>query len=214
MVRIAVAGGTGLAGRHTVAALRQAGHDAVVLARSVGVDLTTGHGLADALVSVHAVIDVTNTRTSSPEQARAFFTTTTTRQLLAAEHHAGVGHHVVLSIVGIDRVKGNAHYAGKRAQERIVLAGPVVGCWPRETSRCGCSRAGAAGSGWSWPARSCCRDRMRRSHRPPSNLAGRPSAAGRHQPILHWPHRQRSRMMTAPSDDQAGRSTSTAGGNR
>jgi uncharacterized protein YbjT (DUF2867 family) len=123
-VRIAVAGGTGLAGRHTVAALRQAGHDAVVLARSVGVDLTTGHGLADALVSVHAVIDVTNTRTSSPEQARAFFTTTT-RQLLAAEHHAGVGHHVVLSIVGIDRVKGNAHYAGKRAQERIALAGPV-----------------------------------------------------------------------------------------
>jgi uncharacterized protein YbjT (DUF2867 family) len=124
VVRIAVAGGTGLAGRHTVAALRQAGHDAVVLARSVGVDLTTGHGLADALVGVDAVIDVTNTPTSSPEQARAFFTTTT-RQLLAAEHHAGVGHHVVLSIVGIDRVKGNAHYAGKRAQERIALAGPV-----------------------------------------------------------------------------------------
>jgi uncharacterized protein YbjT (DUF2867 family) len=32
---------------------------------------------------------------------------------------------VVLSIVGIDRVKGNAHYAGKRAQERVALAGPV-----------------------------------------------------------------------------------------
>lgn len=111
-MRIAVAGGTGLAGRHTVTALRQAGHDTVVPARSVGVDLTTGHGLVDALVGVDAVIDVTNTPTSSPEQARAFFTTTTTtRQLLAAEHHAGVGHHVVLSIVGIDRVKGNAHYA-------------------------------------------------------------------------------------------------------
>ena len=50
MVRIAVAGGTGLAGRHTVAALRQAGHDAVVLARSVGVDLASGDGLAAALV--------------------------------------------------------------------------------------------------------------------------------------------------------------------
>jgi uncharacterized protein YbjT (DUF2867 family) len=47
------------------------------------------------------------------------------RQLLAAEHHAGVGHHVVPSIVGIDRVKGNAHHAGKRAQERVALAGPV-----------------------------------------------------------------------------------------
>ena len=44
MVRIAVAGGTGLAGRHTVAALRQAGHDAVVLARSVGVISRPGMG--------------------------------------------------------------------------------------------------------------------------------------------------------------------------
>lgn len=128
-MRIAVAGGTGLAGRHTVTALQKAGHDTLVLARSVGVDLTSGHGLAEALVGVDAVIDVTNTPASSPEQARAFFftttTTTTTGQLLAAEHHAGVGHHVVLSIVGVDRVKGNAHYAGKRAQEQVALAGPV-----------------------------------------------------------------------------------------
>ena len=123
-MRVAVAGGTGLAGRHTVKALRDAGHDAVVLARSAGVDLTTGRGLADALVGVDAVIDATNTPTSSPAQAQAFFTTTT-EQLLATEHHAGVRHHVVLSIVGVDRIEGNAHYAGKRAQERAALAGPV-----------------------------------------------------------------------------------------
>jgi uncharacterized protein YbjT (DUF2867 family) len=123
-VRIAVAGGTGLAGRHTVKALRDAGHDAVVLARSVGVDLVTGRGLAAALVGIDALIDVTNTPTTSPAQARAFFATTT-GQLLAAEHHAGVGHHVVLSIVGVDRVQGNAHYAGKREQEQAALAGPV-----------------------------------------------------------------------------------------
>jgi uncharacterized protein YbjT (DUF2867 family) len=120
-VSIAVAGGTGLAGRHTVKALRRAGHDAVVLARSVGVDLVTGHGLADALVGVDALIDVTNTPTSSPEQARAFFTTTT-RQLLAAEHHAGVRHHVVLSIVGVARVEGNPHYVGgERLVERSLV---------------------------------------------------------------------------------------------
>ena len=34
-------------------------------------------------------------------------------------------HHVLLSIVGIHRVEGNAHYAGKREQERLVEAGPV-----------------------------------------------------------------------------------------
>jgi uncharacterized protein YbjT (DUF2867 family) len=124
VVRIAVAGGTGLAGRRTVEALGDAGHDAVVLARSAGVDLTTGRGLAGALVGVDAVIDAANTPTVSPEQARAFFTATT-GQLLAAEHRAGVRHHVVLSIVGVDRVQGNAHYAGKRAQEQAALAGPV-----------------------------------------------------------------------------------------
>jgi uncharacterized protein YbjT (DUF2867 family) len=121
---VAVAGGTGLAGRHTVEALRDAGHDPVVLARSAGVDLTTGRGLADALVGVDAVIDASNTPTVSPDQARAFFTATTS-QLLAAEHQAGVRHHVVLSIVGVDRIEGNAHYAGKRAQEQAALAGPV-----------------------------------------------------------------------------------------
>jgi len=38
---------------------------------------------------------------------------------------AGVRHHVLLSIVGLDRIKGNAHYAGKREQESIVSAGPL-----------------------------------------------------------------------------------------
>jgi uncharacterized protein YbjT (DUF2867 family) len=61
MVKIAVAGGTGLAGRHTVEAVRRAGHDPVVLARSVGVDLTTAAGLAAALDGVDAVSDATPT---------------------------------------------------------------------------------------------------------------------------------------------------------
>ena len=48
-----------------------------------------------------------------------------TERLLAAEERAGVGHHVLLSIVSIHRVEGNAHYAGKRRQEELVEAGPV-----------------------------------------------------------------------------------------
>lgn len=131
-MRIAVAGGTGLTGRQTVEAIRRSGHDAVVLARSVGVDLVTGDGLADALVGVDAVIDVTNTRILDREEARAFFATTT-RQLLAAEQRAGVRHHVVLSIVGVDRVEGNAHYAGKREQERVALAGAIPATIVRAT---------------------------------------------------------------------------------
>jgi uncharacterized protein YbjT (DUF2867 family)/catechol 2,3-dioxygenase-like lactoylglutathione lyase family enzyme len=132
VVRIAVAGGTGLVGRQTVKALRRSGHDAVVIARSVGVDLTTGDGLADALVGVDAVVDVINTPTVDPGEAREFFATTT-RQLLAAEHKASVKHHVVLSIVGVDQVEGNGHYAGKRAQERAALDGPVPATIVRAT---------------------------------------------------------------------------------
>ncbi|MEV0186495.1 hypothetical protein AB0I54_45965 [Streptomyces sp. NPDC050625] len=45
----------------------------------------------------------------------AYFSTTT-RNPLAAEERAGVQHHVLDTIVGVDRVEGNAHYAGKREQ--------------------------------------------------------------------------------------------------
>ena len=38
---------------------------------------------------------------------------------------AGVQHHVLLSIVGIDHGQAVAHYAGKREQERLVTSGPV-----------------------------------------------------------------------------------------
>jgi uncharacterized protein YbjT (DUF2867 family) len=123
-MQIAVAGGTGLAGRHTVAALQRNGHQPVVISRSAGVDLITGDGLDAVLAGVHAVIDVTNAPAGDAAAARQFFGTATTN-LLAAEQHGGVGHHVVLSIVGIDRVEGNAHYAGKRYQEELVGGGPI-----------------------------------------------------------------------------------------
>ncbi|MEV4737016.1 MULTISPECIES: SDR family oxidoreductase [unclassified Microbacterium] len=123
-MRIAVAGGTGVVGRHVVAAAERAGHDVVVLARSRGTDLLTGQGLAGALVGADAVIDAANSATTlSATKATAFFETAT-RTLLTAESEAGVGHHVVLSIVGIDDIDAS-YYAGKLAQERMVAAGAV-----------------------------------------------------------------------------------------
>lgn len=112
-----------MVGRHTVDAARAAGHDAVVLSRSAGADVTTGVGLADALQGVDAVIDVTNVSTMSASVSVGFFETAT-RHLLAAEDAAGVGHHVALSIVGIDGIDAS-YYAGKLAQERVVAAGAV-----------------------------------------------------------------------------------------
>jgi uncharacterized protein YbjT (DUF2867 family) len=123
-VRIAVAGATGHIGALTVGALESQGHDVVRISRSLGVDCMTGAGLDEALEGVEAVVDVTNSTATDRAEAVASFGTMT-RNLLAAEQRAGVRHHVLLSIVGIDRVDGNPHYAGKREQERLVADGPV-----------------------------------------------------------------------------------------
>jgi uncharacterized protein YbjT (DUF2867 family) len=75
-------------------------------------------GLAAALRGVDAVINVTNVPSTDEAEIVDFFATTT-GNLLAAGEAAGV-HHVLLSIVGVDRGQQSAHYAGKREQERLV----------------------------------------------------------------------------------------------
>jgi len=122
-MRTAVAGGTGVVGRHVVAALKAAGDEPVVLARSTGINLVSGTGLDRPLEGVDAVIDVSNVATLSRSRAVAFFEAAT-GQLLAAGERAGVRHHVVLSIIGVDRVD-SGYYDGKRRQEQLALDGPV-----------------------------------------------------------------------------------------
>lgn len=120
---IAVAGGTGVVGTYVVSALERAGHEAVVLSRAAGIDLEAGTGLDDALAGVDGVVDVSNVATQSRRRSIAFFASAT-GHLLEAGARAGVGHHVVLSIVGSDRVD-LGYYAGKREQERLTEAGPL-----------------------------------------------------------------------------------------
>ncbi|WP_089243041.1 SDR family oxidoreductase [Rhodococcoides kyotonense] len=122
-MRIAVAGGTGVVGKHVVEVARERGHEVVVLTRSAGVDLTTGSGLPDALAGVDVVIDVSSKQTMSAKESTTFFTTVT-RNLLSAEKTAGVKHHIALSIVGIDSAP-HMYYAGKVAQEKAVQDGDV-----------------------------------------------------------------------------------------
>lgn len=122
-MRIAVAGGTGLIGRMVCDAVAAGGDEAVVLARSVGVDVVTGDGLDAALVGVDAVIDVTNVTTLRRSESLSFFEAATTN-LLAAEQRTGVAHHVLLSIVGVDRVDWG-YYAGKVRQEELCAASSV-----------------------------------------------------------------------------------------
>ena len=123
-MRVAVAGATGLVGRNVVASLTRQGHDPVALSRSRGVDLVAGTGLGTALAGVDAVIDVVNTDAFDAEAAVRFFAAAT-GNLLAAAEAAGVGHAVVLSIVNVDLVEDNGHYAGKRRQEQVLRDGDV-----------------------------------------------------------------------------------------
>jgi len=120
-MRIAVAGATGVIGRKLVEALERRGIESVPLSRSTGVDVERGTGVDDALAGVDAVIDVLSTPSQSVARATRFFRTTTER-LLAAERRAGVGHHIALSIVGVDD-HPMGYYAGKRAQEAAITAG-------------------------------------------------------------------------------------------
>lgn len=120
-------------GGQVVAELARRGHDVRVLSRRPpqtlvpgtthhAVDLVSGDGLRDALAGADAVIEAANTpgvgRKTTPVLVEG------TRRLLAAESREAVGHHVAISIVGIDAVSFS-YYDAKRAQERFVEQGPV-----------------------------------------------------------------------------------------
>ena len=122
-MRIAVVGGTGVAGRHLLRQLAEGGHDAVALSRASGVDVVSGAGLEQALGGADVVVDVSGPRTVRRAVSVAWFGRATA-QLLAHGERAGVRHHVVLSIVGLERVR-SGYYAGKLRQEELALAGPL-----------------------------------------------------------------------------------------
>jgi uncharacterized protein YbjT (DUF2867 family) len=122
-MKIAVAGGTGVAGRWTVEALRADGHGVIVIARSAGTDLVTGDGLDAALAGVDAVIDATNVASSGKRASSEFFEATA-RTLMRTAAVTGVRHIVALSIIGIDRVP-YGYYQGKLRQEKVLQESPV-----------------------------------------------------------------------------------------
>jgi uncharacterized protein YbjT (DUF2867 family) len=122
-VKVAVAGGTGLLGRLVVQALSEMGDQPIVLARSRGVDLTSGAGVEAALVGCDAVVDATNITTVRRRPAVRFFESVT-RHLLGGAQGAGVAQVVAVSIVGVDSVD-YGYFLGKRRQEQLLAAGLV-----------------------------------------------------------------------------------------
>ncbi|MFI9251239.1 SDR family oxidoreductase [Streptomyces sp. NPDC053069] len=122
-MKIAVIGGTGLIGSQVVTDLIAAGHEAVPHSKSTGVDVISGQGLDQAVAGADVVVNLTNSPTFD-EASPAFFRTSMDN-LLAAAHKSGVGHFVILSIVGADQVPELDYYKAKVLQEQILAAGPV-----------------------------------------------------------------------------------------
>ncbi|GAA3475998.1 NAD(P)H-binding protein [Streptomyces yanii] len=123
VMKFAVIGGTGLIGAQVVKDLNAAGHEAVPHSQSTGVDVISGQGLDEAVAGAGVVVNLTNSPTFD-EASPAFFQTSMDN-LLAAAQKGGVGHFVILSIVGTDQVPELDYYRAKTLQENILAAGPI-----------------------------------------------------------------------------------------
>ena len=118
-MKITVIGASGLIGTKLVDMLRAGGHEVVAASRSSGVDVLTGEGLADVLAGADAIVDVTNSPSFEDDPVMEFFTKSTTN-VVAAAKTAGVGHYVVLSIVGADGLPDSGYMRAKVAQEKLL----------------------------------------------------------------------------------------------
>jgi uncharacterized protein YbjT (DUF2867 family) len=123
-MKIVVIGGSGLIGSKLVEKLRDAGHEPVPASPDTGVDTYTGKGLEQAFEGAEVVVDVSNAPVWEDAAVLDFFQTTA-RNILAAETAAGVSHHVVLSVVGTDRLPDSGYLRAKLAQEEAVRAASV-----------------------------------------------------------------------------------------
>jgi uncharacterized protein YbjT (DUF2867 family) len=123
-MKIVVIGGTGLIGSKVVEKLSAEGHRAIAATPTAGVNALTGEGLAEVLHGASVVVDVSNTP-SLQENAVMNFFTTSTRNLLAGGAVTGVKHHIVLSVVGIERQLESGYLRAKFAQENLIKVSSV-----------------------------------------------------------------------------------------
>jgi uncharacterized protein YbjT (DUF2867 family) len=119
IMKIVVIGGTGRIGSKVVNKLRQHGDEAVAAAPETGVNTITGEGLSEVLKGASVVVDVSDSPSWEDAAVLKFFQTST-HNLLTREAAAGVKHHVVLSVVGTDRLAESGYFRGKIAQEKLI----------------------------------------------------------------------------------------------
>jgi uncharacterized protein YbjT (DUF2867 family) len=123
-MKIVVIGGSGLIGKKLVSRLGERGHEAIAASPSSGVNAVTGEGLAEVLAGAQVVVDVMNSPSFEDAAVLEFFEKSS-RNLLAAEADAGVAHHIVVSIVGADRIPDSGYMRAKIAQEKLIQSAAI-----------------------------------------------------------------------------------------
>jgi len=123
-MKIVVIGGSGLIGSLLVARLTGLGHQVNAASPASGVNTVTAEGLQEALNGADVVVDVSNSPSFDDKEVMRFFETSA-HNLFAAENMAGVMHHVVLSVVGTDRLQESGYFRAKQVQENLVRASGI-----------------------------------------------------------------------------------------
>jgi uncharacterized protein YbjT (DUF2867 family) len=126
-VKILVTGASGVLGRAVVPRLEDDGHAVRRTSRQpkpgwVRADVATGEGLAEAVEGVDAVVHLASATRQYRKAGEV--DVAGTRRLATAAGRAGVGHLLLVSIVGIDRIPFG-YYRHKLAAEKALQAGGV-----------------------------------------------------------------------------------------
>ncbi len=123
-MKIVIIGGSGLIGSKLADKLRERGEQVLAASPKSGVDSVSGKGLTEAMEGADVVVDVSNSP-SFEDAAVLHFFETSTGNLLRAEAAAGVKHHVILSVVGADRMPNVGYMRAKMAQETLLKASNI-----------------------------------------------------------------------------------------
>lgn len=118
-MKIVVIGASGRIGDILTRRLLLADCEVFAASPTYGVDSVTGVGLAEALADADVLIDVSNPHSVEGAAAIRFFGTSC-RNLIAAGHRGGIRHHIILSIVGVDRLTTAGYFEAKKLQEDLI----------------------------------------------------------------------------------------------
>lgn len=118
-MKIVVIGGTGLIGSQLVNRLRELNHTVIPASPDSGVNTLTGEGLREVMKDSDVVVDVSNSSSFEDAAVMDFFQKST-MNLLREEEYAGVKHHIILSVVGTDRLPESGYLRAKNKQEELI----------------------------------------------------------------------------------------------